>query len=53
MTAILGIAVPSMAAGWAYYEYGDTADVVGAALVGVILMGMVIATALIRQRMRR
>jgi hypothetical protein len=30
MTAILSIAVPSMAGGWAYYEYGDTADVVGA-----------------------
>jgi len=40
-------------AGWAYYRYGDTADVVGAALVGMILMGTVIATALIRKRMRR
>jgi hypothetical protein len=53
MTAILSVAVPSIGAGWAYYRYGDTADVVGAALVGMILMGTVIATALIRKRMRR
>jgi hypothetical protein len=33
------VAVPALLAGWAYWMYGNTTDVIGAAVVGVILMG--------------
>ena len=41
------VTVPALMAGWAYWTYGDTADVIGAAVVGVILMGVSAALALI------
>jgi hypothetical protein len=45
--------VPALMAGWAYWTYGGTADVIGAAAVGVILMGVSAALALILKLRRR
>jgi hypothetical protein len=46
------VTVPALMAGSAYWMYGDTTDVIGAAVVGVILMGISAALALL-VRLRR
>ena len=46
---VLTLVVPAALDGFAYLRYRDVADVIGAAIVGLIMIGVTAASVLIRR----
>ena len=53
MAVVLTLVVPAALAGFAYLRYRDAADVIGAAIVGLIMIGVTAASVLIVESQRR